>query len=234
MLRSESRFRSLFPMIVSKRRFCRPTPTWRSRRPRQEMNPPQSLRSPDLLSAPQSLLLVVDVQERLMPHITDGPTVAANCARLIQAARLFDVPVVVSEQYPQGLGHTIAEVAEAFSARTDFPVTKIEKLRFSAAVATGWPAAGDRADSRHQVVLSGVETHICVLQTAFDLLSQGYRVYVVADATSSRRALDRDLALNRLRDGGAVLITTESLLFEWCEEAGTETFRAMRTLVTSR
>lgn len=185
------------------------------------------LRSHDLLSAAESLLLVVDVQDRLMPHIVEGDAVAANCVRLLTAAKVFGVPTLLSEQYPKGLGATVPAVTEA--AGPDVP--KVEKFRFSAAEVTAWPPAGEREDGRHQVVLAGVETHVCVLQTAFDLLAQGYRVFIPADAVGSRRPLDRNTALNRLRDGGATVVTTESVLFEWCGEAGTDEFRAIRDLV---
>jgi nicotinamidase-related amidase len=192
------------------------------------------LRSPDLLSAAESLLLLVDVQERLIPHVSGGETVTANCNRLARAAGLFGVPVTVTEQYPKGLGPTVPELASLFAGADAIPANKAEKLRFSAAEATGWPPAGEREDGRHQVVLAGVETHVCVLQTAFDLLSQGYRVSVVADAAGSRRDLDRDAALARLRDGGATVTTTESVLFEWCEAAGTDQFKKVRELVVER
>ena len=197
------------------------------------MTPDGPLRSPDLLSAAESLLLVVDVQERLLPHIAGGEEVEANGLRLMQAAQLFGVPVTISEQYPKGLGPTVASLAAAARAAAP-PVAKVEKLRFSAAEATGWPPAGERIDGRHQVVLAGIETHICMVQTALDLLSAGYRVFIVADATGSRRERDSHVALNRLRDGGATVVTTESVLFEWCEAAGTDAFKKIRDLVTGR
>lgn len=191
-------------------------------------------RSPDLLSASESLLLIVDVQERLLPHIAHGAAVTENAVRLLRAADLFGVPVTVTEQYPRGLGQTVSDLADILKEAAGAPVARAEKLRFSAAEATGWPAAGERQDGRHQVVVAGVETHVCVLQTTLDLLSQGYRVFVAADATGSRREFDRDIALNRLRDGGATVTTTESVLFEWCEAAGTEAFKWVRELVTGR
>lgn len=186
------------------------------------------LRSPDLLSAAESLLLVLDVQEKLLPHITDSEVVVENCVRLLRAAGSFGVLTVLTEQYPKGLGPTTANIAAVTGSS---PVTKAEKLRFSAAEATGWPTAGERDDGRHQVVVAGVETHVCVLQTALDLLAQGYRVFVAADATGSRRGLDHHVALNRLRDSGAAVVTTESVLFEWCEAAGTDVFKTIRDLV---
>ncbi|MGC1276519.1 MAG: hydrolase [Planctomycetaceae bacterium] len=201
---------------------------------------PAFSRSSELLSAPASQLVIVDVQERLTPQIADSDAVVGNCSRLIRGAAIFDVPVVITEQYPSGLGPTIPALSQLLSGRNgdaslnDRSIRISEKLRFSAADATGWPAAGERDDGRHQVVLAGLETHICVLQTALDLLSQGYRVFVAADATGSRRPFDRDIARNRLRDSGVIVTTVESVLFEWCEVAGTERFRQLRDFVTDR
>jgi nicotinamidase-related amidase len=184
-------------------------------------------RSPDLLSSRESLLFAVDLQERLLPLIVDHETMVANCVRLLRAAKLFDVSIALSEQYPKGLGPTVPEIR---SAMPESAVVS-EKLRFSGADATGWLAAGERNDGRRQVVLVGIETHICVLQTALDLLSRGYRMYIVADAVSSRRRLDHEVALARLRDSGAVVTTAESVLFEWCETAESGQFKAMRDLI---
>lgn len=191
-------------------------------------------RNPDLLSPPESLLFVVDMQQRLLPHIGESETVTANCGRLIEAATLFEVPLTVTEQYPKGLGHTVEPIARLLDSdgSTSFPVA--EKLRFSGAEATGWAAAGERSDPRHQVVLAGIETHICILQTALDLLSMGYRVHVVVDAVGSRHRHDHDTAISRLRDSGVTVTTTESVLFEWCETAESEKFKALRDLVATR
>lgn len=186
-------------------------------------------RSPDLLSPRESLLFAVDLQERLLPHIVDHEAVIANGVCLLQAATLFEVPVAASEQYPQGLGPTVPAVAAALPDN----VVRVEKLRFSGADATGWPAAGERNDGRRQIVLIGIETHICILQTALDLLSRGYRVHVVADAVGSRRRLDHDVALARLRDSGVIVTTAESVLFEWCGTAESEQFKAMREFLSA-
>ena len=187
-------------------------------------------RSPELLSASESLLLVVDVQERLLPQIAGREQVVRGCRLLSAGAELFSVPTVVTEQYPKGLGPTVPDLAGSLPAAA----VKAEKLRFSAAEATGWPTAGEREDGRHQVVIAGIETHICVLQTAIDLAAWGYRVFVCADATGSRLETDHAIALARLRDGGVTVTTTESVLFEWCEAAGTDRFRSLRDLVTGR
>ncbi len=198
------------------------------------------LRNTESLSADASLLLIVDVQERLMPQIHNGEMVLRQCELLLRGAGIFEVPAVVSEQYPRGLSATVPEISKFLPASEDPTssenptIRKVDKLRFSAAEATGWPAAGDRDDNRHQVVIAGVETHICVQQTALDLLSQGYRVFVAVDATSSRRPFDHDIARDRLRDSGAIITTVESVLFEWCELAGTNRFRELRDLVKSQ
>jgi nicotinamidase-related amidase len=194
------------------------------------------LRSSERISATTSLLLVVDLQERLIRKIADHTNVVDGCRRLIRGAAICQVPVSMTEQYPAGLGPTVPEIAELFDRTGSSPVLEgqpvgfAEKLRFSAADATGWPAAGDRDDGRFQVVVTGLETHICVLQTALDLLAGGYRVYVAVDATGSRNTTDRDVAAHRLRDSGAVVTTAESVLFEWCVQAGTDRFRQMRDL----
>ena len=190
------------------------------------MTTPNSPRSLELLSAGESLLVVVDMQERLLPHIANAPVVRDQCVRLLRAAELFDVPAVLTEQYPGGLGSSDPELIAVAPARE-----RPEKLRFSGAGALGWPPAAERDDARMQVVIAGIETHICVLQTALDLLSAGYRVFIVADAVGSQRPTDHEPALARLRDSGATITTTESVLFEWCEEAGTERFRALRRLL---
>jgi nicotinamidase-related amidase len=201
------------------------------------MNADDLPRSSELLSAGCSRLLVIDVQERLAPHIREGEAVIANCRRLASGAAELGVPVSATEQYPQGLGPTVAALRGLIGP-------PVEKLRFSAAGSLEWCGTGGRtdagaadaadagaADDRDQVVLAGLESHVCVLQTAFDLLALGFRVFVPADAVGSRRELDRQTALNRLRDGGAVVTTTESVLFEWCETAANPQFKAISRLV---
>lgn len=187
-------------------------------------------RSPDLLSAKESLLLAVDLQERLVPTIANGGQIVRKCGMLARGAAIFSVPLIVTEQYPKGLGHTVPELAEILET-SGHSSPRPQKLRFSAAEATGWPPAAERTDSRHQIVIAGIETHICVLQTALDLLAIGYRVYICVDAVSSRSSIDHDVALNRLRDSGAITVTTESVLFEWCESAGNDKFKQIRELV---
>ena len=183
---------------------------------------PGYVRSHELLAREDSRLLIVDMQERFAPIIPDFSEVTANCRKLVQGARILGVPVSATEQYPRGLGATVAPLAELLDAR-------IEKLRFSSAESCDW-VTGDRGD-RAKVVVAGIETHVCVQQTVLDLLAAGFSVYVPADAVASRNAFDRDVALQRLRDSGATITTTESILFEWCEVAGTPEFKQVQALV---
>jgi len=169
-----------------------------------------------------SVLCVVDVQERLVPAMADGDAVVARCRRLAEGARLLGVPTVVTEQYRKGLGPTVPSLAELLPP-------PLEKLSFSCCGGQGFveslpPAAG-------QVVLCGLETHVCVAQTALDLLAEGYAVFLAVDAITSRHPLDRDVALRRLEASGAVPTTSEAILFEWCRTAADPQFQAVRKLV---
>ena len=189
-----------------------------------ETRPP---RSNQLLSKTASRLVVVDVQQKLLDHIPVAGSLVENCRRLVRGAQLLDVPVVATEQYPAGLGPTTQVLAELLD---EIP----EKLRFSCAECLDWSPAGEGQDQRDQVVICGIEAHVCVLQTALDLVAQGFRVFVVADAVASRHKLDWKTALGRLADSGVVVLTTESVLFEWCEVAGTDEFRQISRLVTGK
>jgi nicotinamidase-related amidase len=182
------------------------------------------VRSPDLLSRDDSRLLVVDVQEKLLPLIPAAAQMVANCRKLIDGARILGVPVSVTEQYPKGLGRTTPELAEHLPAAG-------EKLRFSSAEVLGWGFAGDDPAAPQKIVVCGIEAHVCVQQTVLDLISFGYRVYVPADAVASRGELDWQFALDRMSTSGAVITTTESVLFEWCEIAGTPEFKEISRLI---
>ena len=184
-------------------------------------------RSHELLTAAESRLLVVDMQERLLPVIDESEATITNCRKLIAGAGLLEVPVSVTEQYPQGLGGTLPSLCDVLPPN----LTATEKLAFSCLNSLDWNSTGSDPESRFKVVVCGVESHVCVLQTVLDLLAHGFRVYVAADAVSSRKPLDREIALDRMRSSGAVIVTTESVLFEWCEVAGTPQFKAVSRLV---
>jgi nicotinamidase-related amidase len=185
-------------------------------------DPTPYFRSRELLSRDDSRLLIVDVQEKFMPVIPVARQLVANCRKLIEGATILGVPTFATEQYPKGLGATTPELAELLPDRP-------EKLRFSSSECLGWTAAAE--DERFKIVVAGIETHVCIQQTALDLIAAGYQVYVPADAVASRHKLDWQFALQRLRDSGATITTTESVLFEWAEVAGTEEFKQIARLV---
>ena len=182
------------------------------------------VRSHELASRTESRLLIVDVQEKLVPMIAHYERMLGNCRRLIQGAKILDVPVFATEQYPKGLGHTVAPLAELLGPVPD-------KQRFSCAEVLDWGLAAEQADNRFQIVVAGIEAHVCVLQTVLDLLAGGFQVFVPADAISSRGEFDCKIALDRMSSGGAVITTTESVLFEWCEQSGTPEFKQISQLI---
>ncbi|MCH2203868.1 MAG: isochorismatase family protein [Fuerstiella sp.] len=190
------------------------------------------LRNPELLCRHRSHLLVVDVQEKLIPAIHRGVDLVHRINFVLEVAHLFQVPVVVSEQYPCGLGHTVSELANHPAIGTTF-----DKVRFSAAecfcehVGKSADIAPDAHEGRNQVVLVGMESHVCILQTSLDLLGRGYRVYVAEDAVGSGRQHDHEIGIHRLRDAGVTICTVESVAFEWCETADVDQFKSMSRLV---
>lgn len=182
-------------------------------------------RHPDLLSGPNSRLLIVDVQEKLLSAIKYRKQIISRCRQLQQAAEILSIPVSATEQYPKGLGKTEQSLREALP---EIP----EKLRFSCASSLDWIT--DQDSPRQQIVVAGIEAHVCVLQTAYDLLSQGFRVTIPADAVGSRKKFDWKMALRRLESAGAIVTSTEAVLFEWCETAERPEFKAISKLVTGR
>jgi nicotinamidase-related amidase len=171
-------------------------------------------------------LLVVDVQEKLMVKIAAAAAVIRNIAFLIDAARLLGMPVQATEQYPRGLGSTVSELAKRLPDRPD-------KVAFSCcaipAVVDNFQRAG-----RPKVVLAGIETHVCVLHTALDLLARDFRVYIAVDTVASRFVLDQDVALRRLERAGVILTTSEGAVFEWTGTAGSPHFKEISRLVQER
>jgi len=200
-----------------------------------------------LLDAARSQLVLMDYQTRLMPAIFEGPLVLVNAVRLGQLARLMEVPVWGTEENPSKLGENVAEV-RALCAQT------LSKMHFSA-VEEGlaeWlrppvkPVAGNarslpkhlqkpqaNAPERNAVVIAGCEAHVCLLQTALDLLEDEFEVWVVTDACSSRTERNRDAAFDRLAGAGAELVTTEMVAFEWLRTAEHPAFKSVLTLIAS-
>jgi nicotinamidase-related amidase len=177
--------------------------------------------SAGLLERERTVLVVVDVQEAFRKAVGDFGEVARKAAILVQGAKALDIPIVVTEQYPRGLGETVAEVAEHLG---DTP--RLPKTVFSASRAEGFDLGG-----RDQVLVCGVEAHVCVAQTVLDLLTTDVEVQVVRDATASRDAADRETGLHRLEQAGATLTSVEAALFELLGAAGTPEFKAVQELI---
>ena len=175
-----------------------------------------------LLTAEGSTLLLIDLQQRLMPVIHDHEAVVARAARLAEAARLLHVPVRATEQNPAGLGPTVPTLA-------GYPQEVLAKTTFSAAREPGFAALLPAGAG--EIVVAGCEAHVCVLQTVLDLLATGRRVAWAADATGSRDPADRAAAIDRARQHGADIVTSEMVLFEWLRDARHPNFREVHKLL---
>ncbi len=182
-------------------------------------------RHPSILARGHTVLVLIDLQERLMTSMHAAPALRDGVIKLLRAAEILDVPVIVTEQYRKGLGRTDAAL-EPHMGRARV----IEKLSFSAVGEKAFISELDALKPTH-VLLAGIETHVCVAQTALDLLVRGYTVSVAADAVSSRRPADRDVALSRLRAAGVTVSTGEALILELTEEAGTPEFKRILELI---
>ncbi|MGZ8323536.1 MAG: isochorismatase family protein [Rhodoplanes sp.] len=174
------------------------------------------------MSSDGSTLLMIDFQAKLMRAIDDAATAIGNAGRLLGAAQMLGVPVLFTEQNVKGLGATVPEL----SSRANGPVA--HKMTFDACRAAGF---ADMLADRPEVIVTGCEAHVCVLQTALGLLDAGRRVYVVRDAIGSRRAESKEAAIRRMERHGADIVTTEMVVFEWLETAEHPRFRAAAALI---
>jgi nicotinamidase-related amidase len=181
--------------------------------------------SPARLTATDSALLIIDVQEKLLPAIRGVPRLLLNLSFLLDAARAIGVPVLATEQYPRGLGPSHHSIVERL------PADRPAKVVFSCG---GVPEVIAGLAGRPSVLLAGIEAHVCVLQTALDLLGRGFRVFVAADAVAARDDGDRDIALRRMEQAGAALTTAETAAFEWLGTAAAPAFKAVSALVQER
>jgi hypothetical protein len=185
-----------------------------------------------IMLADRSQLLIIDVQERLVPAMSQPEDVVSACAFLGNVAGLCGVPALVSEQYPKGLGNTVPDVISACSKPT-----VVTKTAFSVARETKilGKLRKKRSDQRRdQIVICGVEAHVCVLQSALELCTLGFEVFVVADAISSRHLGSRDVALSRMAHAGVMPVTREMVAFEWVGDAKAKPFKPVSTLVRER
>lgn len=190
----------------------------------QNLSFPQR-RSPNLLGAARSCLCVIDVQEKLLPVVDNATNIVRRIEKLIAAANELQVECLGTEQYPEKLGSTVPELKQKLSH-------VLTKRMFSvrecfAGFESLWQAG------RRSIVLCGIETHVCILQSALDLLAAGWDVYVVLDAVGSRHVWDHQTAIERMRQAGAKVVTSEMVMFEWCETSAHPNFRAISQLVKS-
>lgn len=168
-----------------------------------------------------SVLVIVDIQEKLVPAMPEGQRVIANCLNLIELAKLYNIPILVTEQYPKGLGHTIPKIKDALP---DYNPT--EKISFSCCRDDSF-LARLRESGRTNVILTGMEAHVCVLQTCLDLLTASYNVHLVNDAVCSRAENNFSSGVELMRDAGTVITCTETVLFQLLKKAGSDEFKAI-------
>lgn len=197
-----------------------------SDKPQEAKGVPPLPRSPELMNANDTGLLVVDAQEKLLEVVPESAKVVWNIRRLLDAAAALGVPKAATEQYPDKLSHTAPELKERLGPAPD-------KLSFSACVCSqifdGW-----RKDGLYRVLVCGIETHVCIQQTVLDLLADGWMVYVAVDAVAARWAIDHETALRRMQAAGAILTTTEGAMFEWCRTAATPGFKTISALAKEK
>ena len=181
-----------------------------------------------LLRKEKSCLILIDVQEKLAPYIQNIDRLIQNSQWMMRLATELDVPLLVTEQYSSGLGQTIEPLRKLMPGKTE-----IDKMSFSCARDPSFQKHWQIVNKR-QAVLIGIETHVCVLQTAMDLRLAGVDVFVVTDAVGSRYAQDHEIALQRLQQAGIHLVTHEMVFFEWLEQAGTPTFKTLSQVFIPR
>ncbi|MGI5997759.1 MAG: hydrolase [Lutispora sp.] len=176
------------------------------------------------LNKEEAILLIIDIQEKLAPAINQGDSVIKNTNVLVAAAKNMDIPIIVTEQYPKGLGPTVPEIEENLEG-----VEKFDKITFTAC--TEGVIESLNKTGRKKVIITGMETHICVFQTTRDLLNQGYDVFIAADGVSSRTEENKSNGLELMRDMGAVISNTETILYDLLKVSGTPQFKALSKLI---
>ncbi len=182
------------------------------------------MRNVGQINKADTVFLIIDLQEKLMPVISNKEEVFSNVNKLISGAKVLSIPVIVTEQYSRGLGHTCKEV----QLSSDQLV--IEKMCFSSMLSEEILEKLKEMNIK-SLILAGVESHICVLKTALDALARGYEVHVVVDAVSSRKVIDKEVALSRIRQVGGYIVTTEMILFQLIDFAGTDEFKQISKIV---
>ena len=178
-----------------------------------------------LLSKDETALIIIDVQEKLFEKVEDKDRIADSICRLIRFANILGIPIILTEQYPEGLGPTINRIRELVPN-----VKPIEKIEFSCMASREFRRRLSEINVKN-LVLTGIEAHICVAQTAIEAITSGYRVYVVYDAISSRHREDKAIAVERMKQHGVYMVTSEMLMYEVLRRAGTREFKEILELV---
>ncbi len=193
-----------------------------------QVRPPQlaQYRSPLLLDCSRSCLILIDVQEKLFPLIHGRSEIESALQAAIEGAGTFEVPIFVSEQYPEKLGPTVESI------RRGLPFASTKRMFSCRECAAEWQQL--LPVQRDTLVLCGIETHVCVQQTALDFVAAGWNVVILADAVGSRRPIDHATAIERMRWSGCTITTVESALFEWCESSASPRFRDLSQIIKSR
>ncbi len=174
----------------------------------------------------QTVAVVVDMQERLFPHIHKNKQLQKNCEILIDGLKTLNIPLIVTEQYKKGLGGTIDNIAKKVKDRPVF-----EKIAFSCCDDSRFKLHLEEGSYKKNVILLGIEAHICVMQTAIDLKAQGHNPVIIEDCISSRNPKNKRIAINRMLQEDITVTSYESILFELCREAGSDTFKTISKLV---
>ncbi len=179
-----------------------------------------------MLNIQDSILVIIDVQEKLVNAASNGTKISSNMTKLAKTANVLDVPTIVTEQYPQGLGQTVIELSQVLPNSTHI----IEKTSFSAMREEPFKRIL-KAYNRKQIIIGGIEGHICILQTVFDLIKEGYEVYIVKDCTSSRRSEEFNIGIELAKQYGAKVTCLEIALFEWLKSSKHPNFKEIQALI---
>lgn len=174
----------------------------------------------------ETIVVVIDIQEKLFPHIAENTTLTENCKKIIEGFKILEVPIMITEQYTKGLGYTITEIKDVLEEN----YKPIEKIDFSCCGSSEFLEKLKNTGKKN-IILIGIETHVCVLQTALDLLSEGFQPIIIEDCVSSRSLINKKIAIQRMLHEGCIISTYESILFELCRRAGNDSFKAISKLV---
>lgn len=178
-----------------------------------------------LIKQNEVIAIIVDIQERLFPHIYKNDELEANCLKLLKGLQALEVDILVAQQYTKGIGETIPSIKALFES-----FEHMEKTTFSCATQSIETIKAKYSDKKYAILL-GIETHICVLQSALELLEAGITPILVVDCTSTRKESDKEIALKRLHKAGVILTTYESILFELCRDAKNKAFKEISNIV---